>query len=182
MTTIVRAADRYRSSHGGVESWHCFSAGAHYDPGNVSHGALVGCDEHLVAPSAGFDWHAHRGVDILSWVLEGALHHEDDRGADVVIGAGEEFRQSAGDGIRHRETNPSAYLPLRLVQMTVLPDAGARFAVWREAAQTRASWWHAFVARGAWRVEGVELLPGDSVRGRDTMTASGCGELLVWTA
>ena len=57
VTRIVRAGERYRSAHDGVESWHCFAAGANYDADNVALGALVGFDEHVVAPGGGFDWH-----------------------------------------------------------------------------------------------------------------------------
>ena len=76
---IVRAADRFHVAHDGIETWHCFSAGAHYDPDNVAYGPMIGCDEHLVGPGAGFDWHPHRGVEIVSWVLSGVLRHQ---GAD----------------------------------------------------------------------------------------------------
>ncbi|MBE7190496.1 pirin family protein [Jatrophihabitans endophyticus] len=122
---IRRAADRFVSRQPGIESWHAFSAGAHYDAANLSFGPVIGCDEHVVAPGAGFDWHAHRGVVIVSWVLSGTLRHEDDGGAELDLPAGELLVQSTGSGIRHRETNGSDE-PLRFVQTTLLLDLDRR--------------------------------------------------------
>jgi redox-sensitive bicupin YhaK (pirin superfamily) len=115
---------RGRSSQPGIESWHCFSSGPYYDPERISLGPIVGVDEHLVAPGAGFDWHAHRGVHIASWVLSGTLHHQDSTGAERYVTPGALFVQSTGwDGIRHREWNASDGEPLRFVQITVLGEA-----------------------------------------------------------
>ena len=190
---IVRADERYFTASAGIETWHCFSAGAHYDADNVSYGALIGCDEHLVAPGAGFDWHGHRGVDIVSWVLAGELRHEDGLGSRVVR-PGEVLRQAAGAGIKHRETNPSSQ-PLRLVQMALLASSSSagitvgaaplavgesRFEVWRAYGSVSAPRWHVFVARGAWRVDDQALSEGDSVRGGGPLSVAGGGELLVW--
>jgi len=97
------ADGRGRSSQPGIESWHSFSSGPYYDPDRMSLGPIVGVDEHLVAPGAGFDWHAHRGVHIASWVMAGTLWHEDDTGAAQLVNPGELFVQSTGDGLRHRE-------------------------------------------------------------------------------
>jgi quercetin 2,3-dioxygenase len=195
MTAVVRAGERYRSVQDGIESWHCFAAGGHYDPANVSFGTLIGCDEHLIAPGAGFDWHGHRGVAIVSWVLSGALRHEDsgDRVQQVV--PGEVLVQLTGAGIRHREVNASSREPLRLVQMTLLGDdvaastrladlpvdvAGTRFAVWRDRSTAETARWHVFVANGTWRLGAAELAAGDSARGHGELSAAGSGELLVW--
>ncbi|MGH8861467.1 MAG: pirin family protein [Jatrophihabitantaceae bacterium] len=120
---IRRASARFRSVFDGVESLHCFSAGGYYDPGRVSFGSLIGMDEHRVDPGAGFDWHAHRGVQIASWILDGRLRHEDSNGEARVVGPGELLVQSTGDGIRHRETNASDTDRLRFVQLTLLADA-----------------------------------------------------------
>jgi redox-sensitive bicupin YhaK (pirin superfamily) len=119
-----------RSSQPGVESWHWLSSGPFYDPERVSFGAVVGVDEHLVAPGAGFDWHAHRGVHIASWILSGALRHDDSNGEAQVVGPGRLFVQSTGSGVRHREWNASESVELRFVQVTILADGepGCRFA------------------------------------------------------
>jgi hypothetical protein len=192
---ILAASARFRSAFDGVQSWHCFSAGAHYDPANVALGALVGVDEHHVAPGGGFDWHPHRGIAIVSWVVEGALRHEDDGGRVRVVEAGQVLVQQTGSGIRHTETNASAAHPLRLIQHSFVatgPDAPAittsvlpvdldeaRFDVWRTGAATPDSRWHLFVTDGQWHCGTDVLLPGDSMRGRGQAAVDGTGELLV---
>ena len=113
---------RFHTVQSGIETWHTLSAGAHYDPDHLSFGPVVGLDEHLVEPGAGFDWHAHRGVHIVSWILEGTLRHEGSDGVERSVAPGELFVQSTGDGIRHRETNHSDVEPLRFVQVTILGD------------------------------------------------------------
>ena len=113
---------RYETRQPGIHTWHSFSAGAHYDPDNVAFGPVVGLDEHTVDPGAGFDWHGHRGVHIVSWVLDGTLRHEDSNGVERFVAPGVLLVQSTGDGIRHRETNASDTESLRFVQMTVLGD------------------------------------------------------------
>lgn len=106
----------------GIVTRHVFSAGSHYDPENLSAGPVIGCDEHVVAPGAGFDWHAHRGVVIVSWVLAGELRHEDADGRVLVVEPGTVLVQATGSGVRHRETNASER-ELHFVQTTVLFDA-----------------------------------------------------------
>jgi quercetin 2,3-dioxygenase len=113
---------RGRSSQPGVESWHCFSSGPYYDPHRISFGPIIGVDEHRVAAGAGFDWHAHAGVHIVTWVLEGVLRHEDSEGVVQHVPPGELFVQSTGPGVRHTETNASSSEPLRFVQVTLLAD------------------------------------------------------------
>jgi mannose-6-phosphate isomerase-like protein (cupin superfamily) len=131
MMSIRRAVDRYRGEQPGVTSWHSFSAGAHYDADNISFGPIVGVDEHLVAPGAGFDWHAHRGVHIVSWVLEGTLRHEDSTGEVRVVEPGMLLVQATGAGIRHTETNGSDTEPLRFVQTTIVGASPASVSLVR---------------------------------------------------
>jgi len=121
---LIRAAARFRSAHNGIVSLHCFSAGPNYDPDRLGIGALVGFDEHVLAPGAGFADHAHRAVDIVSWVVEGTLCHIGGSG-EVLVRSGQVLVQSCGDGIRHAEANPSASEPLRLIQMTLTGGVGA---------------------------------------------------------
>lgn len=112
----------------GIESWHRFSAGSYYDPDNVSFGPIIGFDEHRVDPGAGFDEHGHRGVHILSWVLDGELRHQDADGRVLYVPPGRLLVQSAGGGIRHSETNASTEKPLRFLQIILLREAPA--SVW----------------------------------------------------
>lgn len=196
MISVLRSSARFRSEHAGVTSWHCFSAGAHYDPDNVAFGRLIVCDEHLLEPGAGFDWHAHRGVDIVSWVLEGTLRHEDTTGVEHVVAPGTALVQSTGSGIRHRETNASSALPLRVVHTTLLSDSAPSVALAHGRLTLRGASFdvvssscvlgggrlgHAFVGRGAFEGGGYELLTGDSLRAGDgeEIRLTGAGQLLV---
>jgi redox-sensitive bicupin YhaK (pirin superfamily) len=116
------AAARFRTATDGIASRHAFSYGTHYDPANVRFGLLLAHNDELLAPGAGYDEHRHRGVDILSWVVSGALRHEDDLGAVTVISPGTVQRLSAGTGVRHSERNASS-APTRYVQMWIEPGA-----------------------------------------------------------
>jgi redox-sensitive bicupin YhaK (pirin superfamily) len=192
---VLRAGERYRTARDGIESWHCFSVGHHYDPDNVAFGALVGVDEHVIAPEHGFDWHPHRGVTIVSWIIAGVLRHEQDGHPARTVRPGEVLIQVTADGIRHRETNASDEL-LRLLQTTIASDdrdpgtalhrppvdvAGGQFAVVRADIETSAPRWHAWVISGQWRVDTDGLGPGDSVRGNGPLRATGAGEMALWT-
>jgi quercetin 2,3-dioxygenase len=119
---VRRAHERFHTELGWLDSWHCFSFGGHYDPDNTHHGLLLVSNDDIVAPGAGFPTHAHRDMEIVTWVLSGELEHTDTTGAHDVIRAGEAQRMSAGRGIRHSEMNASSTLPVHFVQMWVLPD------------------------------------------------------------
>lgn len=112
---VRRASNRTRIEQSGIVTWHSFSSGPHYDPNNISFGALIAHDEHLLAAAAGFPKHAHRGVDIVSWVLDGELRHN-----GQTIGIGSLLHQRTGDGIEHVEANASSDRSLRFVQMALL--------------------------------------------------------------
>ena len=126
---VRRAADRFRTSTGWLESAHSFSFGRHYDPANTSHGLLLVSNDDVVAPGRGFDTHPHRDMEIVTWVLQGSLVHEDSAGNRGVLVPGLVQRMSAGRGILHSERNDAHLLepdrprePVRLVQMWVAPD------------------------------------------------------------
>jgi hypothetical protein len=196
MTEVRRAADRYRVEQPGITTWHCFAAGAYYDPDNVAFGRLVACDEHLLAPGAGFEPHPHAGVELLSWVLDGTLAHWDAAGRRHLVGPGRVQHQVAGAGIRHAERNASSLEPLRLVQLAIMTDTRlpgydlaappvtlgvGRFEVLSRCRGERlaAALIHLFVGRGYFHVAGVDLAPGDSVRATGGVEVDGDGELLV---
>jgi redox-sensitive bicupin YhaK (pirin superfamily) len=122
---LRRAADRYRTTEGGVDAWHCLSYGSHYDPHNTSFGVLVACNEFTLAPGSGFADHGHAGLEIVSWVLAGRLRHEDSTGRREVLRPGFVQRLTAGTGVRHAETNPFRQ-PLRFVQLWIVPDEPGR--------------------------------------------------------
>ena len=121
-TTIRRAQDRFHTKIDWLDSWHSFSFGPHYDPDNTHHGLLLVVNDDVIAPGSGFGTHSHRDMEIVTWVLEGAIEHQDSAGNHGIIEPGLAQRMSAGSGIAHSEMNASTTAPARLVQMWVLPD------------------------------------------------------------
>ncbi len=123
MEIDVRPADsRFHTRLGWLDSRHSFSFGGHHDPANTGHGLLLVLNEDVVAPGAGFGTHGHADMEIVTWVLEGALEHRDSAGHHGVIRPGEAQRMSAGTGIRHSEMNPDPDHPVHFLQMWVRPD------------------------------------------------------------
>ncbi len=119
---IRRAADRAATQTSWLNSRHSFSFGDHYDPDNTHHGLLLVNNDDLVQPDAGFATHPHRDMEIVTWVLQGALTHRDSTGNHGVIYPGLAQRMSAGSGILHSEENDSSTEPVHFVQMWVIPD------------------------------------------------------------
>jgi redox-sensitive bicupin YhaK (pirin superfamily) len=116
------AAGRLESHADGIVSRHSFAFGPHYDPTNTRFGALVANNADVLAPGAGFPEHPHRGLEIVTWVVSGALQHTDSSGGSAVVRPGTVGRLSTGAGVRHSETNASSG-ETRYVQMWMLPDA-----------------------------------------------------------
>jgi redox-sensitive bicupin YhaK (pirin superfamily) len=126
---VRRAADRFKSSFGWLDSKHSFSFGHHSDRNNTHHGLLLVNNDDIVEAGTGFDTHPHRDMEIVTWVLEGSLVHQDSTGHSGVIYPGLAQRMSAGHGILHSEKNDSWRLggeehrnPVHFVQMWVVPD------------------------------------------------------------
>jgi redox-sensitive bicupin YhaK (pirin superfamily) len=118
---IRRADDRFRTANDWLDSRHSFSFGPHYDPANVGFGFLLAHNDETVAPGTGFDTHPHQDLEIVTWVLRGALVHRDSQGNSGLVYPGLAQRMSAGSGIRHSEWN-DADEPVHYVQMWVRPD------------------------------------------------------------
>ncbi|MFF7351274.1 pirin family protein [Streptomyces filipinensis] len=121
---VHRAGARYRGGEAaaGIESWHAFSFGPHYDPGNLRFGALIACNEERLAPGAGFDEHPHSHTEIVTWVVEGELTHRDSTGRETRVRPGDVQRLSSAAGVRHVERNDGT-APLTFVQMWLAPLA-----------------------------------------------------------
>jgi redox-sensitive bicupin YhaK (pirin superfamily) len=119
---IDPAAERFHTRIDWLDSWHSFSFGEFYDPRNTHHGLLRVLNDDVVAPARGFGMHPHRDMEIVTWVLDGALEHRDTEGNVGLITRNVAQRMSAGTGIRHSETNASATEPVHLLQMWVPPD------------------------------------------------------------
>ena len=118
---IRRAADRFRTQETWLDSRHSFSFGPYYDPANVGFGLLLVHNDEIVAPGTGFDTHPHQDLEIVTWVLRGALVHQDSEGHNGIVYPGLAQRMSAGSGIQHSEKNDAGEL-VRYIQMWVRPD------------------------------------------------------------
>ncbi|HUE33767.1 MAG TPA: pirin family protein [Mycobacterium sp.] len=122
---IRRAADRAITTTSWLKSRHSFSFGNHYDRGNTHHGLLRVNNDDIIEPRSGFETHPHRDMEIVTWVLQGELTHQDSTGNRGVIYPGLAQRMSAGSGILHSEKNDSSTDPVHFVQMWVVPDEAA---------------------------------------------------------
>lgn len=119
---IRRSADRFHTRAGWLDSKHSFSFSRHYDPNNVHHGQLLVLNDDRVAGGTGFETHPHRDMEIVTWVLDGELEHQDSEGNRGVIYPGLAQRMSAGRGIWHSEKNASPAEEVHFIQMWVRPD------------------------------------------------------------
>ena len=123
MITVRPAAERFHTDAGWLDSRHTFSFGEHWDPRHAGYRSLLVLNDDRVVPGAGFPTHGHRDMEIVSWVLEGALEHKDSLGSGSVLRPGMVQRMSAGTGIRHSEFNPSKTDPLHFLQIWIVPEA-----------------------------------------------------------
>lgn len=123
MIDIRRGQERGTADLGWLKSHHTFSFGQYYDPRHMNFGPLRVINEDIIQPGQGFGTHGHKNMEIITYVLEGALEHRDSLGNGSIIKPGDVQRMTAGTGIQHSEYNPSLSDPVHLLQIWIVPDA-----------------------------------------------------------
>jgi len=171
MITVRKAADRGQSKLDWLDSRHTFSFADYFDPAHVAFSKVRVINDDRVAPGRGFGTHGHRDMEIVSYVVEGAIEHKDSLGTGSTIRPGDVQRMTAGTGVRHSEFNPSATDPLHFLQIWILPRAEGLTPSYEQKSFPLAE------RRGRWRlVASPDGREGSVTVHQDVLLFAGCFE------
>lgn len=159
MLTLRRSAERGHANHGWLDSFHTFSFANYYDPARMGFGALRVINDDRIAAGRGFGTHGHRDMEIITYVLDGAIAHKDSMGSGSTIQPGNVQRMSAGRGVMHSEFNPRADQETHMLQIWIEPNVTGIAPEYEEKAFTDAQ------KRGRLQA----LVSGDGVDGSMTI-------------
>ncbi len=137
MIHVIRSAEHYHDVHGWLSTHHHFSFNDYYDSQNMNWGTLRVLNEDTIAPASGFPLHPHNDMEIVTYVLSGALQHEDSMGNKGITRAGEVQYMCAGTGVLHAEFNASKTEPVHLLQMWITPSANGLKPNWNQKSFSR---------------------------------------------
>jgi redox-sensitive bicupin YhaK (pirin superfamily) len=185
---IRRAAEQFVTERDGISTLHCLSFGDHYDPDRVAVGPLVALNDERVGPGAGYATHPHRDVDIVTWVMDGVVHHESSLGVSATIRPGTTQRLTAGTGVTHSEVNASGVEPLRFLQLwfAIEDDVSPSYESWTLPGAEVSGWSviadeHGGAGRASLVAAGVSVLVGRLPAG-ELAALPGPGDLFVYVA
>lgn len=132
MQELIKASEHYKNKIDWLTTYHHFSFGDYYNPEKNEYGPLRVFNDDLIKAGTGFEFHQHRDMEIVTYVIDGALRHRDNLGNDGIIEAGEMQRMTAGTGVIHSEHNASKTNSLRLLQIWVFPDKKGLPPSWQQ--------------------------------------------------